>query len=218
MKLKRFLLRYYPPGIILEFLNDSGEVETKSIDLLTLSQETDVDQLVNLIVFEEPLLKENRKPQLKSLINKLITKLESKKVQSFSLAKTLRAHVLPLTNCAFNKNGDRFITGSYDRTCKVWDTELGEELLTLQGHSNVVYCIAYNNPFGDRIATGSFDKTAKIWDANTGELYYTLSGHKMEIVCLSFDPQGLLLATGSMDNTAKLWDVETGKDIATLKV
>ncbi len=33
--------------------------------------------------------------------------------------QVLRAHILPLTNCAFNKSGDRFITGSYDRTCKV---------------------------------------------------------------------------------------------------
>ena len=42
----------------------------------------------------------------------------------------------------------RFITGSYDRTCKVWDTKTGEELLTLEGHKNVVYAIAFNNPFG----------------------------------------------------------------------
>lgn len=42
----------------------------------------------------------------------------------------------------------RFITGSYDRTCKVWDTESGEDVLTLEGHKNVVYCIAFNNPFG----------------------------------------------------------------------
>ena len=40
----------------------------------------------------------------------------------------LRAHLLPLTNCAFNKAGDKFITGSYDRTCNVWDTVTGEEL------------------------------------------------------------------------------------------
>ena len=41
-----------------------------------------------------------------------------------------------------------FITGSYDRTCKVWDTMSGEELLMLEGHKNVVYAIAYNNPYG----------------------------------------------------------------------
>jgi len=39
--------------------------------------------------------------------------------RDFYLFKVLRAHILPLTNCAFNKSGDRFITGSYDRTCKV---------------------------------------------------------------------------------------------------
>lgn len=42
----------------------------------------------------------------------------------------------------------RFITGSYDRTCKVWDAESGEEMYTLEGHKNVVYAIAFNNPYG----------------------------------------------------------------------
>lgn len=55
---------------------------------------------------------------------------------------------MPLTNCAFNKSGDKFITGSYDRTCKVWDTNTGKELKTLEGHKNVVYAIAFNNPYG----------------------------------------------------------------------
>lgn len=61
-------------------------------------------------------------------------------------------------------------------------------MFTLEGHQNVVYCIAFNNPFGDRIATGSFDRTAKIWDSNTGECLSTLKGHDYEIVCLSFEP------------------------------
>lgn len=41
-----------------------------------------------------------------------------------------------------------FITGSYDRTCKVWSTMAGEENFTLEGHKNVVYSIAFNNPYG----------------------------------------------------------------------
>ena len=62
--------------------------------------------------------------------------------------KTLKAHVLPLTNCGFNKNGDKFITGSYDRTCKIWDTESGNLLHTLEGHKNAVYSMAFNVPYG----------------------------------------------------------------------
>ena len=64
--------------------------------------------------------------------------------QNFYLFKILRAHILPLTNCAFNKSGDRFITGSYDRTCKVWNTLTGEELLTLYGEE---YERDYPSPF-----------------------------------------------------------------------
>ena len=39
MKLKKFLLRYYPPGIILEYEKKNLEAETKSIDLLNLNEE-----------------------------------------------------------------------------------------------------------------------------------------------------------------------------------
>ena len=154
----------------------------KSIDLLNLTPETDVDVLVNQILFEEPTISDARKPQLKKLIYKLIEKLESNQKQKFDEFKVLKAHILPLTNCAFNKNGDKFITGSYDRTCKVWDTITGKELISLEGHKNVVYTMAFNLPFGDKIVTGSFDRTAKIWDSVTGELLHTLQGHTMEIV------------------------------------
>jgi dynein assembly factor with WDR repeat domains 1 len=68
------LLRFHPPGIILEYLRKSGEIETKSIDLLNLAPETDVDRLIDHILLEEPLISTSRKPQLKKLIEKLIEK------------------------------------------------------------------------------------------------------------------------------------------------
>ncbi len=35
--LQRILVRFYPPGIILEFMDSEQNVENKSIDLLNLS-------------------------------------------------------------------------------------------------------------------------------------------------------------------------------------
>lgn len=55
MRLKRFLLRYYPPGIILEYTR-RGVIKTKSIDLLDLSPYTDVEVLLNVIIRQEPLI------------------------------------------------------------------------------------------------------------------------------------------------------------------
>lgn len=52
-----------------------------------------------------------------------------------NLMQVLRAHILPLTNCAFNKSGDRFITGSYDRTCKVRHSPCSWERTAFGFHS-----------------------------------------------------------------------------------
>lgn len=64
----------------------------------------------------------------------------------------------------------------------------GENIHTLIGHNNIVYCLSFNNPYGDRVATGSFDKTAKIWSVEDGSCLKTLWGHEKEIVSLSFEP------------------------------
>ena len=41
------------------------------------------------------------------MLAELIEKQELNESQNFYLFKILRAHILPLTNCAFNKGGDR---------------------------------------------------------------------------------------------------------------
>lgn len=123
------------------------------------------------LMSREPLLAEGKMRQLlHPLAQKLVAKISDNSSRlSFRLSKMLqKAHVMPLTNCAFNKSGDRFITGSYDQTCKVWKTETADEVATLEGHNGVVYALAFNNPFGDRVITGSFDKSAKIWEPETG--------------------------------------------------
>ncbi len=205
-------------GIILEYQqNELEERKFKNIDLLDLSSDMDIYELADSIIEQEVLIGNRKKPQIIQLLQKLQTKLASDNIaDDFYLFKILRGHVLPLTNCAFNKNGDRFITGSYDRTCKVWDTTTGDELLSLEGHKNVVYAIAFNKPYGDKIITGSFDKTCKLWDANTGNNIHTFRGHDAEIVCVAFDPKGSIVATGSMDNTSRMYDVKTGHCTCTL--
>lgn len=42
MKLKKFLLRYYPPGIILQYEKD-GQMKQKPVDLLDLTPDVDIE-------------------------------------------------------------------------------------------------------------------------------------------------------------------------------
>lgn len=72
MKLKKILIRYYPPGITLEYVRSNGEVESKCIDLLNLSEETNIDELISEIMAEEPLVTESKRPQIKAVIKSTV--------------------------------------------------------------------------------------------------------------------------------------------------
>jgi len=63
----------------LEISRRSGEIETKSIDLLNLTRETDIDYLVETILQEEEVIREERRDTLYKLIMQLIEKQENVK-------------------------------------------------------------------------------------------------------------------------------------------
>lgn len=118
VRLRKFLLRYHPPGLILVY-EHNGTQQQKTIDLLDFTATTNLDLLVHGIMASEPIIPSGKQQLLKKLLERLVDKAQGQTVSSFSLYRVLKAHVLPLTNCAFNKDGNNFITGSYDRTCKV---------------------------------------------------------------------------------------------------
>jgi len=89
---------------------------------------------------------------------------------------TFKGHVDTVEHASFSADGSRIVTGSRDKTAKVWDAKTGTELLTLKGHPNVVRSAAFSAD-DSRIVTGSEDGTAKVWDAKTGKELLTLNGH-----------------------------------------
>ena len=58
-------------------------------------------------------------------------------------------------------DGTRIVTGSLDRTARIWDAATSQALTTLSGHLIAVRSVAYS-PDGTRIVTSSADKTARI--------------------------------------------------------
>jgi WD40 repeat protein len=58
---------------------------------------------------------------------------------------------------------DKIVTGSFDTTAKLWDTNTGKLLYTFAGHQNEVVTVAFD-PHKSLCATGSMDQTAKLWD------------------------------------------------------
>jgi WD40 repeat protein/serine/threonine protein kinase len=120
-------------------------------------------------------------------------------------------------NCmAYSPDSRRIVTGSYDKTVKVWDAVTGQETLTLKGHAHTVTGVAFS-PDGTRIASASWDWTAKVWDAQTGQQLLDLKRHRGQVSSVAFSPDGKLLASASADNTVKVWDAGTGQEVLTLR-
>jgi WD40 repeat protein len=129
---------------------------------------------------------------------------------------TLTGHTNDVISVAYSPDGSQIVSGSWDKTIKIWDASTGAEIRTLTGHTNGVISVAYS-PDGSQIASGSDDNTMKIWDALTGTEIRTLRGHKNDVRSVAYSPDGSQIASGSLDFTIKLWDSSTGAEIRTLR-
>ncbi|KAH7930893.1 WD40 repeat-like protein [Leucogyrophana mollusca] len=98
------------------------------------------------------------------------------------------------------------ITGSYDRTVRVWNLETGLEVRCLRGHTRAVRALQFDEC---KLITGSMDHTIRVWDWRRGECIRTLEGHTEGVVCLNYDSN--VLASGSVDSTVKVWNFRTGE-------
>ncbi len=129
---------------------------------------------------------------------------------------TLYGHTSHVDSVAFSPDGKRIVTGSHDRTVKVWDARTGTLLMVLEGFQEAVLSVAFS-PDGTRIITGSADSTAKVWDARTGTPLLEMKGHTNGVSSVAYSPDGTRLVTGGGDKTAKVWDARTATLLLELK-
>ena len=111
-------------------------------------------------------------------------------------------------------NNEFIITGSDDRTAKVWHLINGNLIHTLSGHTKAVKSIAVVNEF---IITGSLDSTIIVWNFSSGSRFKTLEGHLADIWCIAVLPGGKELVSGSKDDYLKVWSIEEGRCLQTLE-
>ena len=123
--------------------------------------------------------------------------------------KVLKGHTKPIFSVAFSPDGNRLVSGSYDKSVKIWDVNAGRLLQTLGGHTDAVYSVVYNSP-GNILATCGKDRTIRIWDAKTGRRIRTLLSDG-EVTSIAFDPIRNQIASAGEKGVITIWDIDSGK-------
>jgi WD40 repeat protein len=130
--------------------------------------------------------------------------------------KRFEGHAQQISSLASSPNARYVLTGSWDKTARLWNVETGKEVKRFEGHADRISSVAFS-PDGRYVLTGSGDKTARLWDVETGKEVKRFQGHANGISSVAFSPDGRYVLTGSEDKTARLWDIETGKEVRKFK-
>ncbi|KAG2747679.1 WD40 repeat-like protein [Suillus brevipes Sb2] len=103
----------------------------------------------------------------------------------------------------------RMVTGSRDKTLRLWDLETGVVLKKMEGHSSHVEALAVSRD-GQMIASGDIGGEFIAWHGENGEsLNKPIKVHFKYIYSVDFSPDGTVLATCSDDGMTKFWCTKT---------
>ncbi|KAL7769053.1 hypothetical protein ACKLNR_000437 [Fusarium oxysporum f. sp. zingiberi] len=105
------------------------------------------------------------------------------------------------------------LTGSGDKTIKLWNLASYTCVRTFEGHSNSVLKVAWlNMPASQeqskkrvQFTSAGGDGLVKVWDANSGEADCTLDNHEDRVWAVAVHPEDNTIVSGSGDSTVTFW-------------
>ncbi|KIJ06850.1 hypothetical protein PAXINDRAFT_44442, partial [Paxillus involutus ATCC 200175] len=106
-----------------------------------------------------------------------------------------------------SRDGKMVVSGSEDKTVRIWDGESGEVMHVFEGHKDEVNSVEFSWD-SSRVVSGSDDHTVRVWLVETGELAFEPIECHGRVLCVRYSPSGERIASGA-DNL-QIWNAETG--------
>ncbi|CCX31824.1 WD40-repeat-containing domain protein [Pyronema domesticum] len=115
------------------------------------------------------------------------------------------------------KGGRMVVTGSTDKTVKLWSLVDYSCLKTFEGHTNSIQRALWISG-GLQVVSGGNDGLVKVWDIKSGECSATLDNHEQRIWAISTRPdeedQGSTIASADAEGVITFWSDVTATTIA----
>jgi WD40 repeat protein len=109
-----------------------------------------------------------------------------------------------------------FATGGSDNLIKIWDRNLGKEILTLNDHRDEINALIYSSN-GRYLASAGQDDMIHIFNAYNYGRIYSIKTNKAERA-IAFSPNNELLASAGLDSLVKIRDFKKNTVVQTLKL
>jgi hypothetical protein len=109
--------------------------------------------------------------------------------------RTYDGHADAVRSVAFSPDGRSALSGSNDRTLKLWDVPKGREIRTFAG-DGIITSLAFS-PDGRSALSDGGNYTLKLWDVATGEEIRTFGAHTSYVIAVAFSPDGRTALSGS---------------------
>ena len=110
----------------------------------------------------------------------------------------------------FSPDGSKVASGGTDRFARIFETERGKELQSLEGHTGHVLGVSWQRN-GRVLASVGADKAVKIWDLTNGEQKKSFSGFSKEVTSVHFLGIGTQLLLSGGDNVVKIVKEDGGE-------
>ncbi|MFC2138372.1 caspase family protein [Bacteroidota bacterium] len=135
--------------------------------------------------------------------------------QNSSIETVLQTgHYAEVTSVAFSFDGKYILTGSKDKSIKLWHAENGREIRVYQGHKGSVKCVEFSKD-GEKILSVSDDGTAIVWHTKTSKILFHLKIENDNVISACFHPNGNEIIIGSKNSYISSWNIESGEKIST---
>lgn len=132
------------------------------------------------------------------------------------LLRTFSAHKDPINDICFSQNNVDLISGSDDRTVRVWDISNQKCLALFGNHENSVSCVSYFPNNKNLIVSSSYDGKLRIFDLRQKKLVVSLFDHKSPIEKFKISKSGKFITTQG-GSRIKFWILDFKKEFLDIK-